>query len=245
MAFQNSNVPNVLTGNDHIRFLQNYAPLATNLAAQNQFGIQNISPMVASAAQMLFQNVGPQQPHHLSQKVASAAQMLPQNARAQQPHHSSQTAASAAQMLPQNFSAQTPQHIGQTTASAAHNPFQQQSATPSYLPAPMDASTLQLAQLMQNPQLSQLLQSFQTNPGRRGRCCHGRRNKTAALGDPFLQDPNMPKGYKKLSMNKVVTAAIQARLRSSALLDTAKAIRRPVFNFFNAERILSSPQGVQ
>jgi hypothetical protein len=234
MAFQNSNVPNVVTGNDHIRFLQNYAPLATNLAAQNQFGIQNVSPMVASAAQMLFQNVGAQQPHHLSQMVASAAQMLPQNVGAQQPHHQSQTVASAAQMLHQNqnFSAQTPQHLGQTTASAAQNPFPQQSATPLYSPAPMDASASQLAQLMQNPQLSQLLHSFQAQ-SRSSRPMLPW--ETAAMGDPFLQDPSMPKGYKKLSMNKVVAAAIQARLKSPSLLDTSKAIRWPVFDSFNAE----------
>jgi hypothetical protein len=221
------------------------------------------SQTVASAAQMLQgQTVASaaQMPQFQSQTVASAAQMLPGQtaaSAAQLPHYRSQTVASAAQMLQGQTvasAAQKPPNPIQMVASAAQEFFQNGQTAADVAQAPSsiqrqlfqspnvqvsdhsDPASFSLIGLLQNnPMIAQLFHTVQAQATKAKPILPW---EAAALAEPFIQDPSMPKGYKRLSMSTVIANAKAERLANPTRVDTAKAVRWPMMNVFNKNEFI-------
>jgi hypothetical protein len=202
--FQNSNVANVASP-----VFPNYAALFLNQAAQIN------GPMAASAAQ---------NPQFNSPMAASAAQTLNGQmaaSAAQMPQTQGQTAASAAP---------NPSFFGQTAASAAQMP--RPSATPLYTHAQTDASASLLPSMFPNRDFSELIHNAQAQ---------SRSNKPmmpweviALVSAPFVQDPGLPNGFKRLSVTKIVEAAKLKRSQTPAHFDASKLVKYPVMSVFRS-----------
>jgi hypothetical protein len=221
--FQHSSMGNMMTPNVQSQLFQQTPMSSTNFA--NQFS----GPMAASAAQL---------PQFQGQTAASAAQMPGQTAAsaAPLPHFQGQTAASAAQMPGQTAAsaAPLPQFFGQTAASAAQLP--RHSATPFLSPAPTDASASLLSSLMLNPAVSQLINTVHSQ---------ARSNRPvlpwealAMVQESFIQDPAMPKGFKRLSVTKVIEAAKQKRAQLPVHIDISRAVKYPEMASFSKSEFL-------
>jgi hypothetical protein len=203
--FQNSNAANVPS-----QLFPNYSALFSNQAAQIN------GQTAASAAQI---------PHFISPMAASAAQTLngPMAASAAQtPQIHGQTAASAAQ---------NPLIFGQTAASAAQMP--QISATPLYTHMQTGASASLLSPAFSNPSLSQILHTVQARS--RGSKPVMPWEAVALVSNPFVQDPSLPKGFKRLSVTKIVEAARLKRAQTPAHIDMSKLVKYPVMSAFRPQ----------
>jgi hypothetical protein len=146
--------------------------------------------------------------------MAASAAQLP-------PNYFGQMAASAAQ-FPPNFN-------GQMAASAAHVP--RFSATPLHSPAQTGASASLLSTLCSNPAISQLFNTIRTQAISSKPVMPW--EELAKIYDVFVQDPFMPKGFKRLSVTKVIEAAKAKRSLAPAHIDISRAVTYPVMRSFN------------
>jgi hypothetical protein len=220
-AFQNANVGNVVGPNDQM--FQQFPMSSADLA--NQF----LGPMAASAAQM---------PQFLGPMAASAAQTPGPMAAsaAQMPQFLGPMAASAAQTPgPMAASAaQMPQFLGPMAASAAQMP--RNCATPLFSPAPMDASASPLSTLISNSALNQLIHNVQAQASSTKPVMPW--EALALVHDSFIQDPSMPKGFKRLTVTNEIEAAKKKRAQLPTHFDISKAVKYPVMLFFNKAEFL-------
>jgi hypothetical protein len=191
------------------QMFQQFPMSSANLA--NQF----LGPMAASAAQ----TPGPmaasaaQMPQFLGQMAASAAQTP------------GPTAASAAQM---------PQFQGPMAASAAQMP--RNSATPLFSPAPLDASASPLSTTFSNSALNQLIHNVQAQASSTKPVMPW--DALALVHESFVQDPSMPKGFKRLSVTTEIEAAKRKRAQLPTHVDISKAVKYPVMLSFNKAEFL-------
>jgi hypothetical protein len=208
--------------------LHSFPALSANLL-QHQLG-----QMVAHATQ-LPQNQGQTaasaaQFPYSSPMVASAAQMLngaTVASAAPMPHTQGQTAAYAAQ-FPSNF--------GQTVASAAQMP--RSSATPLCSPMQTDASASLYSSIAFNPLIQQIVNTVRAQ-SRSSRPVMPW-EALAMVSDPFVQDPGLPKGFKRLSVTKIVEAAKLKRAQTPAHVDMSKAVKYPIMSAFNGPEFFST-----
>jgi hypothetical protein len=199
-------------------------------------------------------------PQHFGQKAEFSAQLpinnpFGQKAASAVPNHFifGQTAASAAPYhtpFGQKAASAVPNHsiFGQTAASAApyHSPLfgqkaasaaqYQSSATPLHFSPFHQAEEYQILTLLQNPLVSQMLQTVQSQARPMRPMLPW--EALAKLHPSFVQDPSMPKGYKRMSVAKVIQAAKTRRGSMPAYVDTAKAIKWPVMVRFDKEEFV-------
>jgi hypothetical protein len=240
VPLQNSMFSNIADNGSLSRAFQQYPGLAANVFSQQ------LGQMTASAVPL---------PYQVGQMVASAAPMpthgLTAASAAQMPQNVSQIAASAAPMLspftgpmaasavqmPVNFgpmaasAVQMPNNYGQKAASAAQSP--QFNATPLYSPMPMGPNQSHLANLLSNPLVNQLFHSSQSQVVSKKPLLPWA--AAAKIAAPFLQDPSMPKGYKRLSVSKIILAAKAQRMLTPTHVDVSKAVRYPTMRTFSKE----------
>lgn len=217
---QNSLVSNLLFSGSNPQLFQNLPALTSShniqvmgqIAASAAQASSNNGQIAASAAQLPSQNSG--------QNAASAAQLPFQSG--------GQNAASAVQSSPQGAS-----NVGQNAASAAQYPM---FASPvQFSPALMGTNAPQLVELLSNPLIQNLFHSVQAQSKRATPMMPW---EIAALSRPFVQDPSMPIGYKRLSMAVVIASAKAERARIPGAVDTAKAIVWPEMITFNKSEFI-------
>ena len=161
----------------------------------------------------------------LGQMAASAAQI---------PQFLGPMAASAAQMPgPMAASAaQMPPNFGPMAASAA--PMPRSSATPLSSPAPIDANASPLSSILTNSALTQFIHNVQASSNKPVMPWEA----LAMVHESFVQDPSMPKGFKRLSVTNEIEAAKKKRAQLPVHFDISKAVKYPVMLSFSKSEFL-------
>ncbi len=201
-------------------------------------------PMVTNVAQMPGQvSAGTvQMPPPLGQTVASAAPKPGHSAAetAQMPpfYNSGPMTASAVQM-PANLSQFSQFRVPFNQSpyfGSAFPAIPQFCASPvQYSPSVPMTNELSLQGLLQNPQIAQLFHTIQAQHKKSKPIMPW---EAAALANPFVQDPSMPKGYKRLSMATIIADAKAERAKNPSHVDTGKAIIWPEMQRFTKDEFI-------